>query len=64
MMGLSLLSSAMLFRRSSTLAMIFAMLCLALGLFLVWKYLKSTRVIHTIDKGLSPHRVEERKAQK
>jgi len=44
--------------------MIFAMLCLALGLFLVWKYLKCTRVMRTIDKGLSPHRVKERKAQK
>jgi hypothetical protein len=64
MMGFSLLGSAMLFRRSSSLALLLAMVCLALGLFLVWKYLKCTRVMRTIDKGLSPHRVEERKAQK
>ena len=64
MMGISFLSSAMLFSRSSSLALILAMVCLALGLFLVWNFFKCSRVIHTIDKGLSPHRWEERKAQK
>lgn len=64
MMGLSLLSSAMLFRRSSTLALLLAMLCLGLGLFLIWNFFKCSRVIRTIDKGLAPHRVEEKKVQK
>jgi hypothetical protein len=61
MMAISLLSSAMLFRRSSTWALLFAMLCLGLGLYLVWNYLKCTRVIRTIDKGLVPYRVEEKR---
>jgi hypothetical protein len=64
MMAISLLSSAMLFRRSGSLALLLAMLCLAVGLFLVWNYVKCSRVIRTIDKGLAPHRVEESKVQK
>jgi hypothetical protein len=64
MMGISFLSSAILFSRSSSLAPVLAMGCLAVGLFLVWNFCKCSRVIHTIDKGLSPHRLEERKAQK
>jgi hypothetical protein len=54
MMGISFLSSAMLFSRPSSLALLLGMGCLALGLFLVWNFFKCSRVIHTIDKGLSP----------
>ncbi len=64
MMGISFLSSAMLFSRSSSLALLLAMGCLAVGLFLVWNFFKCSRVIHTIDKGLAPHLAEESKAGK
>jgi len=61
MMGLSLVSSAILLRRSSSLSLLFALICLALGLFLTWNFVKCTRAIRAIDKGLAPYRVEERK---
>ncbi|MDH7500999.1 MAG: hypothetical protein QHH30_11530 [candidate division NC10 bacterium] len=61
MMGLSLVSSAILLRRGSTLSQLFALVCLGLGLFLTWNFVKCTRVIREIDKGLAPYRVEKEK---
>ena len=64
MMGLSIVSSAILLRRSSSLALLFALVCLALGLFLIWNFLKCSRAIRMIDRSLAPYRVREGKAQK
>jgi len=64
MMGLSLVSSAILLRRSSSLSQLFALICLALGLFLMWNFWRCSRVIRAIDKGLAPYRVEEPKVAK
>jgi hypothetical protein len=45
--------------RGSSLALTFALVCLGLGLYLVWNFSKCARAIRTIDKGLEPYRVEE-----
>lgn len=58
MMGLSVVSSAILLRRSGSLPQLFALVCLALGLYLTWNFVKCSRVIREIDKGLAPYRVE------
>jgi hypothetical protein len=59
MMSLSLVSSAILMGRGSSLALTSALVCLGLGLYLVWNFSKCARAIRTIDKGLAPYRVEE-----
>jgi hypothetical protein len=64
MIGLSLVSSAILLRRSSSLSLLFALVCLSLGLFLIWNFMKCSRAIRMIDRGLAPYRVEERAVQK
>ncbi len=58
MMSLSLVSSAILMARPDTVALIFALICLGLGLYLIWNFTKCVRAIRMIDKGLAPYRVE------
>jgi hypothetical protein len=64
MMCLSLVSSAILFRRSSTMAALFGLLCLGIGIFLVWNFWKCNRAIRMIDRGLSPYRAKERRVKR
>jgi hypothetical protein len=47
-------------RRASSLALIFALICLGVGLFLVWNFIKCTRAVRMIDKGLAAYKVQER----
>jgi len=63
MVSLSIVSSAILLRRSSSLALLFAFVCLGLGLFLIWNFAKCTRAIRLIDKGLAPYRIREKGAK-
>jgi hypothetical protein len=58
MMGLSVVCSAVLLRRSASLSQLFALICLGLGAYLTWNFVKCGRVIRKIDKGLAPYRVE------
>jgi len=60
MMAVSFLSSSILMRRASSLALIFALICLGVGLFLVWNFIKCTRAVRMIDKGLAAYKVQER----
>jgi hypothetical protein len=59
MMAVSFLSSSILMSRASSLALIFALICLGVGLFLVWNFIKCTRAVRMIDKGLAPYKVQE-----
>ncbi len=59
MMAVSFLSSSILMSRSSNLALISALICLGLGLFLVWNFIKCTRAVRMIDKGLEPYKVRQ-----
>jgi len=59
MMSLSLVSSAILMGRSSSVALIFALICLGMGLYLIWNFTKCVRAIRIIDEGLAPYRVKE-----
>lgn len=62
MMCLSLVSSAILFRRPSTMSALFGLLCLGIGIYLVWNFWKCSRAIRMIDRGLSPYRIKEGRA--
>ena len=59
MMCLSLVSSAILFHRTSTMSALFGLLCLGIGIYLVWNFWKCSRAIRMIDQGLSPYRAKE-----
>jgi hypothetical protein len=58
MMAVSFLSSSILMSRSSNLALISALICLGVGLFLVWNFIKCTRAVRMIDKGLAPYKIQ------
>jgi len=59
MMAVSFLSSSILMNRSSNVALISAFICLGVGLFPVWNFIKCTRALRMIDKGLAPYKVQE-----
>ncbi|MEE9612315.1 MAG: hypothetical protein V3W19_13760 [Desulfatiglandales bacterium] len=59
LMAVSFLSYSILLNRSGNLALIFAFICLAMGLFLVWNFIKCNRAVRMIDKGIAPYKVKE-----
>jgi len=59
MMALSFVCSSILMSRPSKLALISALICLAVGLFLVWNFIKCSRAVRMIDKGLAAYKVPE-----
>lgn len=59
MMAVSFISSSILMSRSGNLAHLFAFICLAVGLFPVWNFIKCTRALRMIDKGLAPYKVQK-----
>jgi hypothetical protein len=58
MMALAFLCSYILMGRSSHLAPILALICLVVGLLPLWQFIKCTRAVRMIDKGLSPYRID------
>ena len=64
MICLAVVSSSILMGRSSKITLLFAFVCLGIGLFVTWNFWKCTRAIRMIDKGLIPYRVQEKGARK
>jgi len=58
MMAVSFLSSSILMSRSGNVALIFALICLAVGVFLLWNFIKCIRAVRMIDKGLAPYKIK------
>jgi len=59
MMAVSFLSSSILMSRSGNLALMFALICLAVGVFLLGNFIKCIRAVRMIDKGLARYKRQE-----
>ena len=58
MIALAFLCSYILMGRGSSLTMIFALICLAIGLFPLWQFIRCNRAVRMIDRALAPYRLE------
>ena len=54
LLAFSFLSAYFLMNRGGSRTMLYAMICLAVGLYPLWNIIKCNRVIRKIDRGLAP----------
>jgi hypothetical protein len=54
---MAFLSSYILMGRGSNLTLLFAFICLAVGVIPLWQFIRCIRAVRIIDKGLAPYKV-------